>query len=72
MQALGNDFIVIDAQSLLAQAATETLLQHWQEVLPTLAQRLCSRRFGIGADGLLLAIDLKQKQLSELAIQIYG
>jgi len=43
MQAGGNDFIIIeDAAGRLSDAA------------PELARRLCHRRFGIGADGLLL------------------
>lgn len=39
MQAIGNDFIVVDASATQAY--------------PQLAQRACHRRFGIGADGLL-------------------
>lgn len=42
MQALGNDFIVIDARTLKIEG------------LGDISKRLCDRRFGIGADQLLL------------------
>ena len=44
MQGTGNDFIVIDGRSIQLQAPGET------------AKRLCNRRFGIGADQLLLLL----------------
>jgi diaminopimelate epimerase len=46
MQGLGNDFVVVDG-------ATEELPE---ALLPELARRTCNRHFGIGADGLLLAL----------------
>jgi diaminopimelate epimerase len=72
MQALGNDFIVLDGERLLQTVSTSELLAHWQEVLPVLAKKLCSRRFGIGGDGLILALDLKHKPQAAIAHQIYG
>ena len=45
MHALGNDFIVIDGR---AQKLND---------LPSLSQRLCHRRFGIGADQMLILLD---------------
>jgi len=42
VEAAGNDFVLIDA------------LEGRRENWPALAQRLCDRHFGIGADGLLL------------------
>jgi diaminopimelate epimerase len=42
-EGLGNDFIVVDARSE-------------GEVSPELATRLCDRRFGIGADGVLVVL----------------
>jgi diaminopimelate epimerase len=42
MQGIGNDFIVVDGR--------ETPALDW----PALSPRLCDRRFGIGADGILL------------------
>lgn len=44
LQATGNDFIVIDARSLK---------QDW----PRLARDMCHRRFGVGADGLILVMN---------------
>lgn len=44
LQGLGNDFIVMEGPAL-----PQTL------DLPDLAQRLCDRHFGIGADGLILS-----------------
>jgi diaminopimelate epimerase len=41
-QGLGNDFIVVDAKDLPASADVETI------------QRLCDRRRGVGADGVLV------------------
>ena len=43
MQACGNDFVVIDDRA-----------GHWSLVESELARRVCHRRFGIGADGLLI------------------
>jgi diaminopimelate epimerase len=41
-EGLGNDFIVVDASALTP------------EVGPDVVRRLCDRRFGIGADGILI------------------
>lgn len=51
MHGLGNDFIVIDAME--------------KEYFPTPndARRLCNRRTGIGADGLLLALPSQKADL---------
>ncbi|MFP4642158.1 MAG: diaminopimelate epimerase [Dehalococcoidia bacterium] len=43
MQATGNDFIVVDAHKIE---------QDW----PALAHAMCRRRFGVGADGLILVL----------------
>lgn len=43
MQATGNDFIVVDAHNME---------QDW----PALASAMCKRRFGVGADGLILVL----------------
>lgn len=42
LEGLGNDFIVVSAQSV------------GEERLPEFSRRICNRRFGVGADGLLL------------------
>ena len=51
MHALGNDFIVIDGRA--------GKLKKKLNDLTSLSQRLCHRRFGIGADQLLLLLDSK-------------
>ncbi len=50
MHGLGNDYVVIDNRD--GKIA--------QSVAPALAQKLCERRFSIGADGLLLACQSKK------------
>lgn len=45
MQGIGNDFVMVDRLRLDIP----------DEALPGLAQAVCDRRFGIGADGLILA-----------------
>ncbi len=49
MVATGNDFIVIDNRRRIFRSG-----------LPGLAKKLCERKFGIGADGLLLAENSKK------------
>jgi diaminopimelate epimerase len=46
MEGLGNDFIILDDRD---ESIEETI------DYPELAKKLCSRRFGIGADGIILA-----------------
>lgn len=53
---LGNDFLVLDQ----GQDPSLSSRPDWAEV----ARRLCDRRFGIGADGLLLVRDHGQRRLS--------
>ena len=50
MQATGNDFILIDARGLE---------RDWSE----LAKDMCQRRFGVGADGLILLLSSKVADL---------
>lgn len=54
MQGLGNDFVFIDEADLQGSDAGRDLLARWSDVKGTLASTLCDRRFGIGADGLIL------------------
>jgi diaminopimelate epimerase len=46
MHGLGNDFVVLDCVHSAPDEAA----------LPALAERLCDRHFGVGGDGLLLAL----------------
>lgn len=49
MQGLGNDFVVV------SQTDLERLHPvHWQEDAGKIAEALCNRHFGVGADGLIL------------------
>ena len=48
MEGLGNDFIIIDDRD-------GKIEQHGN--YPALAERLCSRHFGIGADGIILILE---------------
>ena len=53
MHGLGNDFILVDAvnQRIRLESVSE------------LAKQLCDRNFGIGADGLILAMESKSSDL---------
>lgn len=55
-EATGNDFIIVDVSKHLDQLSLRTL-NH----LSTLAVRICARRFGIGADGLVVLRRLPDK-----------
>ncbi|MDY7018656.1 MAG: diaminopimelate epimerase [Chloroflexota bacterium] len=46
LQASGNDFILLDAEAVESKFLRDSI--------PALAQSICRRRFGIGADGLIL------------------
>ena len=48
MEGLGNDFIILDDRK-------ESIEKY--ENYPSLAKRLCSRHFGIGADGIILILE---------------
>ncbi|MCP4114815.1 MAG: diaminopimelate epimerase [Desulfobacteraceae bacterium] len=48
MHGIGNDFVMLDDRDGGIMADTP---------YPELAQRLCSRRFGIGADGIILILE---------------
>ncbi|MEW6584134.1 MAG: diaminopimelate epimerase [Nitrospirota bacterium] len=57
MHGLGNDFVVIDCRTL-----------HLDD-LPALATRLCDRRFGIGADQILL---LGKSDIADFSMKIFN
>ena len=48
MEGIGNDFIILDDRDGTIAAETS---------YPDLAERLCSRHFGIGADGIILILN---------------
>lgn len=55
---LGNDFVLIDARELVFDPALAPLLANWSAVVKELAPRLCDRHYGIGADGVILAMPI--------------
>ena len=61
-QGLGNDFLMVDART----AGTDD----WLGLTPERIQRLCDRRFGIGADGVILA--LPPRADGELRMRIFN
>ncbi|MDM7952179.1 MAG: diaminopimelate epimerase [Cyanobium sp. CZS 25K] len=62
-QGLGNDFLVLDGRSL---GDPEDLFG----LTPERVQRLCDRRFGVGGDGVLLA--LPPREGGELRMRIFN
>lgn len=61
MHGLGNDFILIDGRS----SALSTGLPEFS----TVSERLCSRRFGIGADQVLVLID---SEIADFKMRIFN
>ncbi len=57
MQGCGNDFVLLGSFS------------GNDDALPTLARRMCDRRFGVGADGLILALP---SQVAELRMLFFN
>ena len=61
-QGLGNDFLMVDGRTAAGDA--------WLGLTPERIQRLCDRRFGIGADGVILA--LPPRGDGELRMRIFN
>ncbi|QVL54447.1 MAG: diaminopimelate epimerase [Cyanobium sp. M30B3] len=61
-QGLGNDFLMVDGRT----AGNDD----WLGLTPERIQRLCDRRFGIGADGVILA--LPPRAGGELRMRIFN
>jgi diaminopimelate epimerase len=62
-QGLGNDFLVLDGRSLEESEDAFGLT-------PLAVQRLCDRRFGVGGDGVILA--LPPREGGELRMRIFN
>jgi diaminopimelate epimerase len=59
MHGLGNDYVIIDNRNeRIAKAAA-----------PDLAKKLCKRRFGVGADGILLVSD---SSIADIRMRIFN
>ena len=73
MQALGNDFVVVDAQTLASSDSGRQLLRNWNKLAGRIALALCDRHFGVGGDGLIIALnkealrELRSLEISELS-----
>ncbi len=55
MEGLGNDFIMLDDRS--------NKIQSLKGGYPEIAKRLCSRHFGIGADGIILILNSAKEDI---------
>lgn len=66
MHGLGNDFIMVSDSDLLKSEWGLDLLNQWHRRGHLLARSACERHFGIGADGLILAIDPQNLKNSKL------
>ncbi len=62
-QGLGNDFLILDGRTLGEADSAFGLT-------PELVERLCDRRFGVGGDGLILA--LPPREGGELRMRIFN
>lgn len=60
MHGLGNDFVMVLLDDLLAVETFRDALKRGCNLLPVLAKGLCERNFGIGADGLIVGFSLKK------------
>lgn len=54
MEGLGNDFIILDDRETKIEQHTP---------YPVLAKKLCSRHFGIGADGIILVLNAPEHDI---------
>jgi len=57
VEGLGNDFILVDARESSPLGRRANAADTWIESFRDHAKALCDRRFGIGADGVLLVLD---------------
>ncbi len=60
MQGLGNDFVMVLLDDLLAIPSFSDAVKKGTNPLPSMAKGLCDRNFGIGADGLIVGFSLKK------------
>lgn len=62
---MGNDFILIDARDLVSDPELWRLLVDYKQLIGGLAAALCDRHFGIGADGVILAMPLSRSAATD-------
>lgn len=68
MHGLGNDFVMVTLDDLLAIPAVSNAVQAGKNPLPALTKSVCDRNFGIGADGLIVGFSLKKTPTFEESI----
>ena len=61
MHGLGNDFVMVSIEDLLAIPSFIDAVKEGINPLPALSRGICDRNFGIGADGLIVGFQLKDK-----------
>jgi diaminopimelate epimerase len=71
LHGLGNDFILIDGKDLQSSATGISFLSHWQDCVQPLTKFLCDRRFGVGADGLILGLNMREAEQRRVAQSLY-
>jgi diaminopimelate epimerase len=69
MHGLGNDFVMVSLDDLLALPAFSAAVMQGMNPLSSLTKRICDRNFGIGADGLIVGFSLKKKP--EISLDIF-
>ena len=69
-QGLGNDFLVLDCRDLVPDGPDQGEPDRDIGLTPSLVRRLCDRRFGVGGDGVILA--LPPQQGGELRMRIFN
>ncbi|MBI4533224.1 MAG: diaminopimelate epimerase [Candidatus Melainabacteria bacterium] len=62
MQALGNDFVVLKQSELSVLELDVVLHLEWRLLMGKLAQVLCDRHWGVGADGLIVVLDQSSQE----------
>ena len=71
MHGLGNDFVMLEAEQLAAcvssLASSVSGPAQIKQICSRLAAFICNRNFGVGADGLIVAIDLKHMRAQSTA-----
>ncbi len=68
MHGLGNDFVMVSLEDLLAIPSFFASVKQGDNPLPQLTRGICDRNFGIGADGLIVGFSLAGKTLLDEGI----
>jgi diaminopimelate epimerase len=66
MVASGNDFVILESHQVRAQASPKGTKPQGYHIL---AKKICDRKFGVGADGLLI---LEKSQSADVRMRIFN